>query len=324
MQRYLDRLIFRIVKLWIIVTVFPAWRELCKRHKAAHFLPPRVVVPQWGDKKFLWRKAIDHNPLFATVTDKIAAKEWAAAQGFAIKPPQTLWTGTDANMIPDALWEHPIYIKGAHGWRMNIPVLTPPADRDVIIAQANGFLAKEHGRRTRQWAYKPLPRRLIVEEALFPDQDLIEVKYFTFGATVEQFLVTRHGDDTTSTMWVRDPEGDYVMRDIPTIHSSTRDRLPLPLAVKAGVKMAEDIGAAFDHVRVDAMTDGETMYLGEITVYNLSGRFVQGMETDAPVNRSWDLRNSWFLTAKQPWYWRPYANALRRALDRQEVRRNKR
>lgn len=165
-----------------------------------------------------------------------------------------------------------------------------------------------------------MPKRLLAEEALFQDQQLIEIKYYTFGPIVEQFVISRQGEPTTSGRWQRQSDASYKLHDQPTTVSPIIDRAPLPPVVDKGLRLASEIGARFDQMRVDTMTDGETLYLGELTVYNQAGRaHLQGHYEDAPMNRSWDLRRSWFLTTPQTGWRARYASALRRALDRRDA-----
>ncbi|MEJ8559990.1 ATP-grasp fold amidoligase family protein [Yoonia sp. GPGPB17] len=320
-QQFLDRVVFVLVKLWVMAHAYRHWKDLRKRLKKKGVKQVRVVVPLRGDEKFFWRKVFDHDPRFVTLSDKIACKDWVAAEGIAVQTPKTLWVGTDANDIPDALWHQPSYLKASHGYNMNIAVLSPPADRAAVIAQANAFVDKEHGRKANQWAYRHVERRLLLEEALFVDQPMIEIKYYTNGPIVEQFVISRHGPPTSGARWVRNIDGGYELDPTPTMHGPNIDTNPLPPAVETGLALAKEIGSRFDQIRVDTMTDGETLYLGEITVYSIAGRIHHyGHLVSTPLNRSWDLRRSWFLTVKQPWPWCLYAHALRRALDRREAR----
>ncbi len=317
MRRLFDWCILVFADLWVIVATNRQWRELRRRQRGYGVDQVKIAVPQLADEKFLWRKVFDHDPRFVTLTDKIACKEWIASQGVEVKTPKTLWVGTDAHDIPEDIWAQPIYIKGAHGCGMNISVLTPTADRAPIIERANDFLTREHGRPHHEWAYRKVPRRLLVEEVIFPGQDLIEVKYYTNGEVVESFMITRNGKQKTSGRWRRLLDGGYALHDQPTTTSPIIDRLPLPPCIDEGLELASIMGAQFDQMRVDMLTDGETVYLGELTVYNQAGRaHLQGHVLYAPMNRSWDIRKSWFLTTPQTGWRKWYAAALRRALDR--------
>jgi hypothetical protein len=317
LQRLKDEAILFGAGLWVIGAMRREWLRLVYRQMKYGLLRVRVAVPRLANEKFLWRKAFDHDPRFAIVTDKLAAKQWVASQGIAALMPETLWSGTDAGGIPDAVWLQPIYIKATHGCQMNIPVLTPPQDRDSVVRAANAFMAREHGSRQRQWAYGQVPRGLIAEEAISPGTELMEVKFYTYGPVVEQFVLRRAGPPVTAARWLRQADGTFIRSDKATVISKIIDETPLPNVVFKGLALAVEIGALFDHMRVDTLMDGDDVYLGELTVYNIAGRVhLDGDKVDDYLNRSWDIRRSWFLTTPHRGWRGHYAAALRRALDR--------
>lgn len=317
LQRFFDTLIFMFVEIWMIVQRPAVYFRLARRQKQLGFWRTHIAVPRFATEKFFWRKVIDHNPLFETVTDKAAAKEWIASQGFDVALPETYWVGTDAHEIPDEIWAKPSYMKATHGWQMNIPVLTPPEDRASVIEELNSFIGQSHTLYYGEWAYINLPHRLIAEQALGLEHPLIEAKCYTYGPIIEQIIVIRNGDERTATRWIRNGEGVLEVSDFRTAISPTVDGLPLPPKIVAAMNTVSDIASHFDHIRVDLMLDGDDLYLGELTVYNLGGQVHMNPDKLHDFqNRSWDLRRTWFLTAKHKGWRRLYAAALRRALDR--------
>lgn len=322
MRDALDTFICLVADLWLRLRYRRLWRCLARDQRTFGVTRVGVAVPRLANEKFLWRKVFDRDPRFVIASDKIASKEWVKAQGIDVRVPATLWSGTELHQMPQDLWERPIYIKAAHGWNMNIPVLTPPdkVTKSEIIAQAHKFLDRAHGAEAGQWAYSKVPHRLIVEEAISPGTELMEVKYYTYGPIVEQFVLRRAGPPVTAARWLRQPDGSFVRSDKPTAISPIVDETPLPDVALGGLALAADIGAHFDHIRVDTLMDGDDIYLGELTVYSLSGRvYVNGEKVDDAMNRSWDLRRSWFLSTPQAGWRGIYAAALRRKLNRTEV-----
>lgn len=316
-RRIGDSFIFGLVGIWFVVNSQREYLRLIKFQLPYLALPIRLAVPRLANEKYLWRKMLDHNPDFVTVTDKIDAKDWIKAKGVDIAMPRTLWTGSNASELPDELWDEPMYLKAAHGCEMNIAVLERPQDIPAIKRQADAFLAKDHGSRRRQWAYSHVRRRLIAEQAVLREGGLIEIKCFTYGPVIEQFLVLRRGPPASAARWELMADGQFERSQRATTASDEVDTAPLPEVTDRALEIASEIGAHFDHVRIDFLTDGETLFLGEITVYHDAGRaYLQGHYVDAPANRSWDLRRSWFLTTPQKGWRAIYAAALLRALER--------
>jgi hypothetical protein len=206
---------------------------------------------------------------------------------------------------------------------MNIFVKDGHYDHAQLLKEANGFLEMAHGRRHLEWAYFNVPRRLLVEEMIRPASgDLIDLKLYTFGPHVEQVvLISKDEQGRAGAIWEPDSDGRFRMLEIKTAISERIDRRPLPDCIGQALRLASEIGTEFDHLRVDFLTDGTRLYLGEITIYNLAGRAHHtGHIVDTPLNRSWDLRRSWFLRSPQKGWRKAYAAALRSALDRQSQR----
>lgn len=282
----------------------------------------RLAVPLLANEKYYWRKLFDHNPLFVTVTDKIAAKDWVASLDLPIHQPKTLWVGTQAQDIPDGLWQGPVLIKAAHGCQMNILVPDNSGDRTAMIAEANSFLKRDHGARRHQWAYGPVPRKLLVEEWVFPNSDLVEFKCYAFGGTISQIVVIYRGARPSASIFSMDQKGALVRSMRPSAVADIIDERPLSTAAHEAIRLSATIGAHFDHIRVDFLSNGTDLMLGELTVYNLAGRaHLLGHRPDTALNRYWDLRQSWFLTAPQTGWRAAYAAALNRTYDRRAAKR---
>jgi hypothetical protein len=291
------------------------------RHNRGLGIPrPDIAFPLTANEKYAWRKLFDRDPRFVVLSDKQAAKDWVANLCLDVRVPTTLWFGTDAHDIPETVLKGDVVIKATHGCRMNIFVKDSQYDHAQLLIKANGFLEKSHGRRKLEWAYFSVPQRLLVEEMIRPASgDLIDLKLYTFGPHVEQIvLISKNEQGRAGAIWEPDSDGRFRMLEIKTAISERIDRRPLPDCIGQALQLASEIGTEFDHLRVDFLTDGTRLYLGEITIYNLGGRAHHtGDMVDTPLNRSWDLRRSWFLRSPQKGWRKAYAAALRRAIDRQ-------
>lgn len=151
------------------------------------------------------------------------------------------------------------------------------------------------------------------------------MKLYTYGAVVEQVvpIYTTPGKPRAAAIWEATETGQFAPCDIPTAVADVIDDRPLPGNLPRMRALAAEIGRHFDHVRVDVLTDGTELYLGELTIYNLGGRtHWTGALIDTPLNRSWDLRRSWFLSVPQRGWRAIYAAALRRAITRHAARRS--
>ena len=316
----LDYILLWIVQIWVMVRHPLIWLRLVWRKQVFGMPRPHIAVPLTANDKYTWRKIFDRDPRFVILSDKQAAKEWAAGLDLGIKVPTTLWCGTDACGIPEAVLKGDVVIKATHGYCMNIFVKDGKYNPAQLIKEANGFLKRSHGSRQLEWAYFNVPRRLLAEEMIRPvSGDLLELKLYTFGPHVEQIVLFSNNEQgRAGAIWEPDSDGRFRMLELRTAVSERIDRRPLPDCTDQAMRLASRIGAEFDHLRVDFLTDGAQLFLGEITVYNLAGyAYHTGDIVDTPLNRSWDLRRSWFLRSPQKGWRKAYAAALRRSIDSQ-------
>ena len=94
---------------------------------------PNPAAPEAYNERMLWRKIIDHNPLFVTLSDKLAAKDHVRRACPELMVPRTLWRGRDPDQIPDELLAGDVVVKTNHGCEMNIVVSDGQPDRATII-----------------------------------------------------------------------------------------------------------------------------------------------------------------------------------------------
>ena len=313
-------LLLWLVQVWVILRHPRIWHRVWWRKRGVGMPRPDIAFPLTANEKYAWRKLFDRDPRFVVLSDKQAVKDWVASLGVDARVPTTLWCGTDARDIPETVLKGDVVIKATHGWNMNIFVKDGQYNHAQLLKEANGFLEMSHGRRQLEWAYFNVPRRLLVEEMIRPASgDLIDLKLYTFGPHVEQVvLISKSDQGRAGAIWEPDSDGRFRMLEIKTAISEQIDRRPLPDCIEQALRLASEIGAEFDHLRVDFLTDGTHLYLGEITVYNLAGHaYHTGDIVDTPLNRSWDLRRSWFLRSPQKGWRKAYAAALRSAINRQ-------
>lgn len=294
---------------WVILLRHP-WLSLWYRRKDRCHRIPNPALPRTMNEKFFWRKVFDHNPNFTTVSDKIAVREWLKKQGVDVQAPSILWVGVDASQIPDDLLGQGVVVKANHGCGTNIMLPSAPKSRMAFNTDANHFLKQDHGRRRTEWGYFGIDRKLLLDE-LVPGI-LAEFKIYTFGARIERLVVIYNRfQNMTADIWLPGPKNEWVRYEGDAAVSSSRANKPLPATIGAALAVAEQIGLHFDHMRVDILTDGQQIWFGELTVYNMAGHLpLAGDDPMQTVNTAWDLRSSWFLRQPQTGWRGIYAAAL--------------
>ncbi len=318
----LDALILVLIDLAISLKFWRLLLNAVRRWPSGHRRWPRVAVPRTADEKFLWRKIFDHDPRFVTLSDKLACKSWVASLDLGVDTASVRWTGQEAAEIPPDLLAQNVVVKANHGCAMNLFPLRDGLSREQVVTQANGLLQQDHGVVEHQWAYFAIDRQLFVEDAVGDESaPVVELKAYTFGRLVPRvILIADRFGMPQATRWEPGPGGEIRRAEERGPVTQAQYEGPQPATFPLALALAKKIGEPFDHMRVDFMTDGRSLWLGEVTVYNMSGWFfLDGYDPDSPFARAWDLKRAWFLgTRHANPLLRLYAAALRRKLAREQ------
>lgn len=274
---------------------------------------PNPAAPASYHERLLWRKIVDRNPLFVTLTDKLAAKAYVGKTSTALPQPATLWSGHDPADIPQDLLASDVVVKVNHGWTMNLFVSGGLPDRATVTRKARRWLTKRFGRRDGEWAYLPIRPAVFVEERLRLSGGIIatDVKVYVCGGHVchawaEDKLADRSHlfDRDGNPLLGRD--SDYPRED-QSLTVSTR----LIGYVREAIAAAPLIAGDLDYVRVDFLVSDRGLFVGEVAVYPGAG---YGTWTNpaiaSEIERRWRLDQSHYLRRLHSGLARFYAEAL--------------
>lgn len=312
----------RTIALWVIIVV-DAWIYLAHPRLVWQFRKktggwPRAGCPRSYHEKMLWRRLFDRNPLFVTMCDKLTAKDHARSHSADVRIPRTLWQGARPEDIPAGLLEGRVMVKANHGCKFNRHIFEDN-DRSALEADANRWLRTTYGTRNCQWGYAGVARKIFVEEMLLSGGEPVrkELKCHVFGGRVYLCnLIIDRSFAPRSCAFDRDGNRIGSIGKFPDAGDE-----PLPSCYADAVVVVEELCQDIDYVRCDMYLQGAVVYFGEFTVYPDAG-FVKfrSSEIMAAMARRWELRTSWFLTARQAGVRRVYAWALRRRLARARAR----
>jgi len=276
---------------------------------------PNPANPQTANDKFFWRKIFDRSPEFIEVSDKLRVRGWLKGNQIDVEAPAVLWTGNDPAKIPDDLLAKGVVVKANHGSGTNIFLEKAPPDRKAFNRRMRRYGRKPQGRKSLEWAYFGISRRLFVE-ALIPDITS-EFKVYTFGRRIErlQIIYDRFSEDGISAdVWLPDGQGGWnLFEGSPDITRSANR--PMPAITEEVLELSRKIGDHFDHMRVDILASTSQLWFSELTVYSLAGHIpLVGDLSSEAVNTSWDLQESWFMRTPQTGWLKIYADHLRKVI----------
>jgi hypothetical protein len=249
----------------------------------------------------------ERNALFTTLQDKCGVRQYAHQRGVATA--ELLHVTEDPGTIPFDDLPPDFMIKATHGCGWNIicrngrlssfgdgsdPV---PRDltRDEIICQCRHWLAGAHA--AREWAYRGIRPRIIVEKILLPKtgEELIDYRFYTFNGVVKAINVG-------SPSLRRDHMNAFFYPDwSPVPLSRYTEALPSPLPEKPQsldemLMAAGRLGEGIGFVRVDLYETSGGIVLGEMTIYPQAG--VRGTPTGCVAFNAW-LGKQWKMSPLQ-------------------------
>jgi len=285
---------------------------------------PNPAAPESYHELVLWRKILDRNPLFVTLTDKLAAKAHITSTCPELALPRTLWSGRDAIDIPLDLLAGDVVVKTNHGCAMNIFVANGKPDRGLVVTKTRHWLRKIYGRRNGEWAYRTVVPTVFVEERLKLSDGTIatDIKVHVCSGVISHVWVEdKHAkrsllfDRHANPLPGRDP--DYPRED---------QALPVNARlldyVREAISIAPSIAGDLDYIRVDFLVTDDSLYAGEITAYSAAG---YGTWTNPAIaeeiERLWKLDQSAFLRRQHSGAMGLYAEALRRRCQSGAARR---
>lgn len=273
-------------------TAAAAWWTARKRAKWT------VRSPRTFNEKVEYKLAWDRDPILRVFADKIAAREHVAqeigpevlaAQYAVVDDPRDL----DLAGLPSRYVVKPSHASGAviivhdaadpalrlpvlpedRGWVGAIEWVRPEhLDRARFDAMCDLWLRHDYWRAlgSTEWAYRGIPRRLVVEEFLESRGNIAQdFKFIVVHGRVTWFRVNTQVDGVeTTTNFDRD--GSV----LPFVYTnpSTEPPATLPDSIDEMIRIAETLGSRVDLVRVDLYDADGRIVFGELTNYPSAGR----------------------------------------------------
>jgi hypothetical protein len=292
-----------LLRRWVLATGFnrtrvggwllAIWR-VRNAYRHHHGRSPHLLRPQRFSEKVQWRKLFDFDPRYGVLCDRLAARDFIASRvGEQYLVPK-LWSGDDPAEVPFASLSPPYVIKSTHA-SSHMLTCRAPGDIDPQAAQPvmRGWLAANFGLATGEPGYANVRPQLIAEHMLLHDdgEPLLERFVYVFGGRAEivQTLVARPNSGTKvvnlgyyDRHWM--PKNWVMTRPLPP------EPLPRPRLLDEILRLAERIGAGFDHVRVDMYDDGKRLWVGETSLYSFGGLFrFKTDEADQVLGSYWTI-----------------------------------
>ena len=224
---------------------------------------PNLDAPTRFTELVQLRKLHDRATAQTMMMDKFAAKQLAANSLGADWIVPTLWLGSELPaQIPFSV---PAIVKARHGCNQYVVLSNLPAAQnwDRMRRLSRRWQRAPYGTWLDEWAYRDVPRGLIVEPLLGGSLPLpIDYKIYVFGGRATHVQV--HLDRGGRHRWILHDRNWNPLVDC-------NDRPTPPASLAAMLEAAEVLSRGMSFLRVDFYEVGGRPYFGEFCLYPGSG-----------------------------------------------------
>lgn len=234
-----------------------------------------LINPQTYTEKLQWLKIYDHNPLYTTMVDKYAVKQFVAekiGEEYVI-PTFGVWDSLEEvefDSLPNQFVLKTTF--GGGGYDLVICKDKTKQEKDEIIDYMKGFMKQDQYRSWREWPYKNVPRRILAEKYLEEPgkSSLTDYKVLCFNGEAKLIelhngrYTDNHTQDFYDCKWNKMPitQGGEDISD---------DVAEKPKLLNKMIQLSNVLSKDIPHVRVDWYIINSQLYFGELTFYDASG-----------------------------------------------------
>ncbi len=224
--------------------------------------------PTTFNEKLNWLKLNDHNPLYTTMVDKVAAKKYVGdiiGQEYIV-PMIAEWDNADAidfQSLPEQCMIKANYDSG--GIVTYKRGMDEKAVRDKVKGNKYYF---NYYYRSREWPYKDVPHKVFAEEFLDNDGRVItDYKFWCFNGEPKIMYVTCKSSDVFENFY----DMDFKPMDID--HGSRREKpeFDKPESFETMKLIARKLSKDIPFVRIDFLLVKGKLYFGECTFFDWGG-----------------------------------------------------
>lgn len=252
---------------------------------------PNLENPKKFSEKQQWYKLNDRKPLQEKCADKYEVREYIKSCGYGSLLNEIYGIYEKVEDIDIDKLPKQVVLKATHGSGFNLIV----KDKDNVNWKMwkrimKSWLNQDIYWSGREWVYKNLKRRIVVEKYLEDETgELRDYKFFCFNGEPRfmQLEVGRFGKNKTRNFydmeWKLMPFGKELPHN-PDLH------VEKPYAFEEMKRIAKELSKPFTFVRVDLYQVGGKVYFGELTFFPAGGApdFVP-KEYDEVVGNMWNI-----------------------------------
>lgn len=233
--------------------------------------------PVTFNEKLWWLKLNNRDPLLTICSDKYKVRDYVKEKGLEHILVKLYGVYDNADNIDFDKLPDRVFIKTNHRSGTNIIWdRNNPFDQNKFRKRFNKALKRNYYWQSREWNYKNIEPKIIVEEVLEDKENksLIDYKFLCFDGEVKLILVlleVSHPDGAHNPFHkINAYDRDFNYLDIRVGRAEHFDcsLVPKPKNFDKMIEYAEILSSPFPHCRVDLYNISGKIYFGELTFYH--------------------------------------------------------
>ena len=243
-----------------IKKALPGWLVLIRRYRKVHGVFPNIIRPATFNEKTLYRMLFDRRPVLVQLADKAAVRSYVESRLGPQVLPKLYCLTTRPETIPFEQLPNRFVVKPTHGcgWVQIIDDKSA-LDRSALVDTCTQWLNLSYHEITREWVYKDIKPRILIEEFVDDGGGTRPTDYrlFVFGGSVELIQVDI-GQLTAGRVRLYTPAWEKLA-------PKDGSEVPRPAHLEEMLAAARTLCGDLDFVRVDFYHTARQLYFGELT-----------------------------------------------------------
>lgn len=247
----------------------------------------RALMGEWIDwknpkkyqEKLQWLKVYNRNPLYNTMVDKIAVKDYVAkliGDKYVI-PTLGVWDSFD-DIDFDTLPNQFVLKTNNGGGNTGVVVCTDKSKLDIPSAKRKIELSMRDSiyKSFREWPYKDVKPRIFAEAYMTDDTEfnkggLSDYKFTCFNGVADNVMVCVGRNTGETKFYFFDQKWDLQPLNVRGKNTTPSFKLPKPKCMDEMFEIAGKLSEGIPFLRVDLYCINERPYFGETTFFPASG-----------------------------------------------------
>jgi hypothetical protein len=256
----------------------PTKMHIKRRFKREFGYKLNLSNPKTFNEKIQWKKIYDHDSLYTRCADKYLVRDYVAERiGHEFLIPM-LHATKDPHTIYDHILPPAVVLKSNNAsGQIYFTKDFQREDKEKILKMCKQWLKRDYAREKKEWQYKDIEPRILVEEYLFDEHGNapLDFRFHCFGGCVEFIQVDRdtfgnHKRAYFDSDWNKLPF-IYCQYDGNRPRFGELDFVKKPTQLKQMLDIAQELSTDFDYVRIDLYQPKERVFFGEMTFFDAGG-----------------------------------------------------